>query len=302
MADGYLLVVAGQSWVDGVYSGSSRKATGERSDVYQMTAGSRVFSPFNNATNWNAYFNGVVNGNCMQFKFADEWQVRNNIGTLSDPLFLASVARGGAAFDLCYSVAGFNMFRADRAIGDGACGSSGTFQIPSDQGGGVYPIGDTYSASETLAQVCAAGAAQIAAMDLTPRLLGIVWAQGHAEATISGLTQAEYYAYETGLKTSVETALGIEEAPWFTWLISGDGLDRPAAAAVNVAKVQIGEEFPLARALDFTQSGFYDPEDAPSYGGIFGADGDHLSDFGCWLMSEMQYKATIDNGFTGIAL
>jgi hypothetical protein len=302
MATGYLTVWAGQSWLDAAFSEASAPKVPVRQHVRMMRATSRTWSNFDNTAKWNTYYNGIVAGNSPVFKFGDEWEARRNAGLLSGNLYVLSVARGGVGFDSRYSVPNFTQWRPDRKSYNGSGVENGTFGIPADQGGGVYNTGDSLSAYETLRQGVAAAKAGIELAGDTPRLLFCYWAQGHAEATVSGLTQAEYYGYEMSIKQMVESELGVSNAPWITPLIAGEPLTgRPSTGVVNAAKTQIASEFSRAWApnpADFPEYA----QGGPTFGGIFGTDGQHLSNFGCWRLADVCFGLTIDSGFTGIAI
>lgn len=302
MAFGNLVVFAGQSWLDGAFSGSNADIVPTHDNVYAMAAKSRVFTKFDVAAKWNTFLDVVTIGNSPVLKFAAEWQGRINGGALSEDLFILSVARGGSGFDLQYEIIGSTQWREDRKMNDGLGGSTGLYDIPADIGGGVYEIGNNCSAYETLKQSLTAAVADIEGRGLTARLLFVCWAQGHAEATVASLSSVAYKDYELSIKTLVETTLNISDAPWFTVKIAGGGIARPSAAAVNSAKDEIASEHSNARVVEVVEFPEYDPEDTEFYGGIMGNDGVHLSDFGCWRIADACVSLSIDSGNMGITL
>ena len=303
-----LVVFAGQSLIVDNPGSTFFGHVPDRQFVQKMAGGSRTLSPFGHGAsssngNWNVYAGAGVTTNSPVVKFADEWEARTNGGYMDIGDLVAIVCgRGGASFAVEYGIDDSSQWNLLRHRNLSSTWDGTFYSTPSDQGGGVYPTGPSYSCVDTLTQALASAVSIIEGAGDQVRFLFGCWAHGQADSFTMAAANA-YQANEQGLMQVVADTLGIDiaELPWHTVLLSGEPLTRTGGPTVNAAKRALAAQYPNVSVIDPTAFPGYDPGDADTYGG-YHTDGTHLSDLAAWRISDANWSLSVDAGNLGVTL
>ena len=222
-------------------------------------------------------------------------EARVNAGVIDVPLFVLTIAYNGASFSVKYNNADRSQFNHSRQRNTGTGEWDNTlYDIPSETSPGDWEFGAATSATETLYQCLTSAVADIISKGYDPELLFVCFIHGQADALRQDAAD-EYGANESLLKDRVEETVGAAGITWLTVLLSGDSLNRTGAGTINAAKTALASQSNVY-TIDPTEFTEYDE------GGIHGVDGVHLSDLGCWRISDRCFSLSIDSGNFGVPL